>query len=562
MQRALSLLLWLCVASVVLAVGACADDVGTSVRVNLVYEDTWPIDSADLKAGELARTIALDHELLLLLPDDLDGQIVPISVAGMRGAENIANGSAVALIRKGETVDAAIVLDRVPCGAFCEPGARRCEGETSVAECVREPDGCLAWGESTECPLELHICSSGVCDRNCRDECAGSEGVCEDSTHMRACANSDSDPCLDLSQSIQCTGSEVCYSGRCAPACTYSSTLTNTTVPTLLAANAFGPVIAVDSGGTAHALYSVGGTYQLRYARRPRGGSWSAWADLTGAVGENPSMFIDRQGNVHVAYGGAALVYGVRSAATGTWQWSAPIETAAGIGRWSAVGLDSAGVPHIAYYDSINKTLRHAWRPAGAWMTEEADTDIGIGLDMVIAGDTLHVSSLSTSNNIWYSVKAPGQQWQSSRIDIGRTLVVRQQEVGTSIAIDRSGTLHFAYSDLYTGDDDMVYRYKTATGSNWTLLAVDDSILTNTGAYPDLVVDPFDNVHVAFRSTTGTPRLQYAMRAAGSFSWTLAVEPPQTSGFQPSIAVGADAEVRILSAQGPDIIETARTCNR
>lgn len=543
------------------ALAACTDEVGTSVRVRLVYQDTWPIETTTLTAGDQVRTIDLRHEILLLVPDALDGQVMSIDVAGTRGEESIAGGSAVALIRKGETVDAAIVLDRTPCGVFCVPGNKRCEGENALTECVRDPEGCLQWGQAQECPDTARICSSGVCDRNCRDECTAGEGRCEDPKHQIACANFDTDPCLDLGPSTACVGSDVCYSGRCAPACTYGAALSNTTIPqTPQTAKAFSPVVVIDGAGTAHALYSVETTYQLRYAQRPKGMAWTSWVNLPGASGENPSMVVDKQRNLHVAYGGASLVYGTRSASTGAWQWSAPIETAAGIARWSSIALDSKGLPHIIYSRAAPQVMRHAWLTAGGtWMAETADTDIGLGCDLVMDGDTLHVSSLSTINNAWYSTKVPGENWSSERIAYGRSTAARV-EVGTSIAMDRAGTLHFVYSDLYSGDDDLLYRYKTSTGTSWTANPIDERLATNTGAYPDLTIDPFDNLHVAYRTTSTPPQLQYAFFPAGGTSWTLGPQPMLTSGFQPAIAVGPDAEVRIVSADATTVVETTRLC--
>ncbi|MBK7535924.1 MAG: hypothetical protein IPI49_11290 [Myxococcales bacterium] len=538
---------------------ACTEDVGTSVRVSLVYVDTWPIETTSLTVGDEVREVTLRHELLLLLPDALDGQVMPISIAGTRGGESIANGSAVALIRKGETVDAAIVLDRVPCGVFCNPGARRCEGENAVTECVRDPEGCLLWGEPEECPDNVRICSSGLCDRSCRNECAEGEGRCDDVTHQVTCSNLDSDTCLDLSLPMECTTGQVCYSGRCAAACTYAAALgANTPIPG--SNKAFGPTIAIDSLGTTHAIYSADGSRQLRYASRTKNGTWTDWQDLSGAIGENPTLIADKERNLHVVYGGASVVYGKRLAMTGAWSWRT-IESGTDIGVSSSVALDADKVVHVVYYKPSVPVLRHASSSDGVTFTaSDVSTGKGLRCDLAIVDKTLHVSSFDTNNELWYSRFVPGEGWTSVEV-VDLTGTVVKPEASTSIAADRAGTLHIVYSDLYDGSGGDDLRYVRNSGASWTFRVVVDDTNETTGGHAELVVDPFDNLHVAYRTTRSAQKLQYAFRSAGAAgTWSIAIQPLATSGFEPSIAVGADAEVRILSADAASVVETARAC--
>lgn len=544
---------------------ACADEVGTSVRVRLVYKDTWPIESTELKVGEQVHSIRLAHELLLLVPDERDGEVLEISVASKQGTEDVANGSGVALVRRGETVDAAIVLARVPCGVFCDPGAKRCEGENAAVECVQNPEGCTEWGELQECPEDLHICSSGVCDRNCKDECAAAgEGRCEDATHEVACGLLDSDECLDLSPPTECTSGQVCYSGKCRAACTHAGTLDSVTIPA--STRGFGPAIAIDSIGTTHVLYSADLTRQLRYNSRLKGQAWAGtWQDLAGAVGENPVIAVDKQRNLHVVYGGTSVVYGSRSASTGTWSW-APVATGAGVGSAQSIAVTSSGEPHIVFFNSTTNKLLHGFRSNGTWMTEEVTSSVGLGrgCDIAIADDVLHVSSYATaSSDLWYSTKTPGGQWASELVRLLSNRLINST-ANTTIAVDRAKTVHVVYSDFYqtTNFFDPRYAYKTSASTSWTTNIGIDEESERNGAYPELAVDPFDNLHLVHRTTSAPFTMRYAMSPSGNpTTWELGVQPSTAlTGFQPSIAVGPDADVRVVSAEGATVVETSRLC--
>jgi hypothetical protein len=547
-----------------LASASCTEDVGTSVRISLVYKDGWKMASADVVTsradGTLEKNAPIAHQILVLLPDDLAGEVMPLDVWGVRDGERISHGSAVALPRKGDTVEATIVLDRLPCGAFCKPGDLQCDGN-SVSTCGADADGCLEWGETTECAEATPNCSGGVCGVQCSDECIGAVGECVDETHERKCGLIDLDPCRDLAAQSPCPGSQVCFSGRCGMPCTLETALTNSPIADV-GLTPFAPVIAIDSVGTSHAVYSVVMNRQLRYAYRLKGGAWTAWQNIPAGIGENPSLVADKQGGLHLSFGGTALTYGYRPAgAASAWQLT-PVQTGRAVAT-SSVALDDVGVAHIVYHlpattvPPASDLMRHA-RQGTPWVLEDIDTLVGYGCDLVIVGKTLHVSSLSNGNNVWYSVLEPGTAWSTTMIqDLEATAPLAT--ASTSIVADRGGTLHLVYSDLFPGNDDLRYLYKA--GASWTTTPVIiDRGGGSTGAYAELAVDPFDRLHVAYRTTAATPSLRYAYKDTGAASlWVISRQPPTTSGFQPSIAVAPDGDVHILSGAG-SVIETSRAC--
>lgn len=547
----------------------CTEEVGTSIRVSLVYKDGWRMQSAEVIVAQADNTklesrASISHELLVLVPDSLAGNVMPLEVWGVRADERIAHGSAVALVRKGETVEATIVLDRLPCGVFCEPGEVECE-QGGVATCEEDADGCLQWSEPIACPSEQPFCSGGVCSTVCSDDCVAGQGTCVDASTARACGEFDNDTCRDYGPATPCASMEVCYSGRCALPCQLGNNLSNTNVPG--ATGAFTPAIVADAASTLHAVYSTANTRVLRYATKPSGGNWSAWADIqdgggTPAVGENPSLTVDRRGGLHLVAGGTAVSYASRAAGAPAWTLST-VSPDANAGSSTSVAVTDDGVAHVVYYASGTTKLMHAARNGNGWDIEEAGAALGQRCDLAVTGNTLHVGSFDANNNVWYSTKVPGQDWTSSKIKTAfdPALVAT---AGVSIVAGRDGTLHLAYSDMYPGDNDLRYLYRPAGGS-WTTttIVIDDANSAGTtGATPDLAIDPFDRLHVVYRTTPASGNLRYATKDSGTTVWSLSPQPPGAPGVAPAIAIDPGGGVHILSANTPagGLIETSRSC--
>jgi hypothetical protein len=567
-----SALLCLTVCSALL-LPACAEDVGTSIRVSLVYKDGWKMSAADVVISrdgdgedmgaemedDLERTTAISHELLVLVPDSLSGNVMPLEVWGVRDGERIAHGTAVALVRKGETVDATVVLDRLPCGVFCEPGDVQCSGD-GISTCDEDADGCLVWSEPELCPSEAPFCSGGACASSCVDECASGEGQCVDSDTESACGDFDGDPCLDFGPQVDCSGMAVCYSGRCAAPCAHGA-LANTATPDSI--SAFTPAVAVDLAGNVHGVYSQNGTRNLRYARRSRGGGWPAtWDDVGAPVtkGENPSIVADKAGGLHLLAGGTQVIYAYLPPGGNDWQVSAALETGADVGVASSLAFDITGALHAVWFRASDSQLRYAVRTGGTWSTPVNAGPAGSGArcDLTVVGTTPHVASFDLANDLWYAT-ATGGSWTSERI-VNLTGAPFLAGAAAAIAADRAGTLHVVYSDLHPSVDDLRYVFKS--GATWSVPDIIDTFNDKVGAYADLAIDPFDRLHVVSRTTMAPFALRYGSKGKGVEEWDLAAQPPATSGLAPSIAIDSLGNVRVLSAgpQGSPIVETSRGC--
>ncbi len=108
----------------------------------------------------------------------------------------------------------------IPCEDECSgTGARACtEDNRGYKTCGNyDTDSCLEWGDTKECePTE--ICSEGVCQFNCADECAAGEARCL-GNGFQTCGQYDDDPCTEWSKVSECKHNETCSNGVCSATC-------------------------------------------------------------------------------------------------------------------------------------------------------------------------------------------------------------------------------------------------------------------------------------------------------------------------------------------------------
>jgi hypothetical protein len=131
--------------------------------------------------------------------------------------------------------------------------------------------------------------------------------------------------------------------------------------------------LVLDSRGGRHIAYYDYIHGAIQYAYQPAGGAWShSTIDAVGSFGGAPSLTIDRQDGLHVAYhhGTAASTGELKYAYLplgGTWTTKV-VDSSANAGRYSSIALDAQGGLHIVYNDG--SILKYADRPSGgAWTT-------------------------------------------------------------------------------------------------------------------------------------------------------------------------------------------------
>jgi len=82
------------------------------------------------------------------------------------------------------------------------------------------------------------------------------------------------------------------------------------------------------------------------------------------------SLAVDGDNEPHIAYGGDHLYYAWHDGVT--WQ-SETVDPAWGVGLYASLSLESSGVPHISYLDSINQDLKYAHLDGSRWDIETVE---------------------------------------------------------------------------------------------------------------------------------------------------------------------------------------------
>ena len=112
-------------------------------------------------------------------------------------------------------IDAGADSGEPACENECSPATQICDGTTGFRLCGQyDLDPCLELSPSVSCAVG-YGCTDGRCVPSCRNECPVGGTLCQDATHVLACGNFDTDPCLDLGAAIDCGSGRHCEAGQC-----------------------------------------------------------------------------------------------------------------------------------------------------------------------------------------------------------------------------------------------------------------------------------------------------------------------------------------------------------
>lgn len=260
------------------------------------------------------------------------------------------------------------------------------------------------------------------------------------------------------------------------------------------------PEIAVDSLGNIHVVWrNEASPYDIMYR------CWNATTLSWGSAEEvsiesidratNPEIAVDADGNVHVAWEDDSdgwwgtlptIFYKYRNATTGIWSGYINSTDVIAPGRESQscdIAVDPTGQPHIVWYDQ-------------AW-------------------SAIYYRSWNASLHDWMAIEEVSSE--STAVSLG-----------AAIAIDSHGQPHVVWYDSTNIDEsdsnayDIFYKYRNATTGNWTTVEVISLGSTQSARYPDIAIDPADNVHVVWRDqrVEAGGQIFYRLRNATTESWT------------------------------------------
>lgn len=262
--------------------------------------------------------------------------------------------------------------------------------------------------------------------------------------------------------------------------------------------------LAVDASGEVHIAYFAGTLGHLKYALFD-GDHWSIeTVDDQYLTGHHASLDLDSWGNPRIAYRyytGRAIRFASRS---GT-EWSfSEFEDDADMETDISMALDSADLPHVSYYDGYFSgeahDLKYGHFDGSSWSTTLVDSPGQVGRGSAIALDSAGNPHISYYDETSVSLKYAhfdGSEWSVSTLDDVEFISFNFR---TAIAVDSQDHARIVYSAYHNEGADWYGRLKYAEsdGSQWTISVIEEALPTRDFRIPSVVLDQGDRPHVSY----------------------------------------------------------------
>jgi len=262
--------------------------------------------------------------------------------------------------------------------------------------------------------------------------------------------------------------------------------------------------VAVDAQGNPHIIYQDG-QGGLKHATTLQGG-WSLETVATSGAGVYNSVAIDKNGNLHVAYG--SLTYATKS--TGVWV-SETVLTVKNLSGLS-IGVDSLAVPQIAWgQHTPTDEVMYARRTNGQWAGNFETVSsldafwVSLALDK---SDTPSVSYLgwnggssALTGELDYATRVPGPFWSAELVDFINfpcCLTNPFDDNMTALALSPLGAPRISYGS------DAGVKFARKDSGVWTNQVIDGSA-NDAINFTSLAVDANDNAHMLYRAAQAAP---------------------------------------------------------
>ncbi len=223
-------------------------------------------------------------------------------------------------------------------------------------------------------------------------------------------------------------------------------------------------------------------------------GDWTiVTVDSDGYFAGSLSLALDSLGYPHIAYHDSVNRTLNYARWTG-YNWNTEIvDPTYGLAHSSMV-LDSNDHPHISYSYSKNETLKYAkWNGTGWSIENVTEASSGLSSLTLDTNDSPHVSFRDVLNQTLKYAKWNGIEWNIQFVDsscrVGNT---------HSLALDSNDLPHFSYHAR--GYYDL--RYANWNGTDWNVTTVDSE--GNVGLANSIALDGKDNPHISYGYTSGS----------------------------------------------------------
>jgi hypothetical protein len=295
--------------------------------------------------------------------------------------------------------------------------------------------------------------------------------------------------------------------------------------------------LAIDVDGNLHVAYWDRNADALLYAfRSTRDKQWSRM--VVDKDGTFVTLAVDSAGRPHFAYVSKNET-GLHYAYWDGTKWKKEIVDSGHINYFTSIQVDAAGHPMISYYlyhlpsGEYSLHLKYAYFDGKAWYIQTVDQRDHTGKINSLAMDR------QGNPHIAYSYFANGSgdlfyaHWEGSKWRFGSADVTATENsylaYGTSIALDSVGHPHIAYFD----DTKKTVKYVSWTGTHWVPETVDQLVGIEVLDHVSLKIDHQDRPHIAYYDA-GLGALKYAFRARDGWQRQV-VDHEGNVGLRPSL---------------------------
>lgn len=264
--------------------------------------------------------------------------------------------------------------------------------------------------------------------------------------------------------------------------------------------------IALDSQGRPHISYgdaSVNTDKDLKYAYWD-GTSWQIQVVHTAndAGGRN-SLVLDKNDYPHIGYCESITATSANRVYYAKWdgtQWITQVVADLGVagGVYPSMDLDSNGLPHFSYYNSVTDSLMYAYWDGTQWVSNvvEVDPQLEQTCISIDSQDLPHIVYIGSDMvNLKYA-HFDGTTWTTTVVDSGTNLEFFER---VSIALDANDLPHLAYWEYDSKD----LRYAHFDGTDWGIQIVD--CWGKVGSHACITLDSDNNPHITYHYKSETP---------------------------------------------------------
>lgn len=263
--------------------------------------------------------------------------------------------------------------------------------------------------------------------------------------------------------------------------------------------------LEVGPAGELHIAYFAGSQGFMKYAFHGGIGWTTEIVDNQYLTGHHTSIDLDSQARPIIAYRfySGPNVRTATQTEGGAWSFS-NFETDPDMETDITMELDGADLPHVAYYDGFfhgeSHDLRYARFDGSQWITSLVDAAGEVGRGSAIALDSAgrpHISYYDETNVLWKHAHFDGSQWIVTVLDDVEFIAFNFR---TAITVDAIGRVHAVASAYHYDGANWRgrLRYALKDGPGWTVSTIEQAAANRDLRIPAITTDAANHPHVSY----------------------------------------------------------------